>query len=584
MNEEIRMKELAEKPEMMDDNKMKKLIIDSVSNDGAYKSLQDAVNTKSGGDLEKARIANFGPMPFDESIAAFKEEAKSLFTGGLRVDGGNFAALCKELLPGDEEDGDENESYCDELCEDFSSSVQDISDESAGAVAGSSAMELGAQLEDLESQLQTESSEFEECTSSRASLQGFKQQLLGLAQDIKDRHKDYRLARQQLAQAASSLKDLTADLGAKDVELAEAIQKVTAMKEQVSQGQQSVQEFQKKQEELDRNIQDLLAQLETTRVEIQQTYAADQVVLELKIAVSHLMRQMLSYSEEVGREPLRKIGLSEGTIVENYFKETKELPGASAVTAALESMNEYCETKAMPVFGLVKEQGVDLTPFCKLGDVPDNFNGITAAMDSTVTTLVEKLEDIQTWVNPYKGLGASTKDNVPKWVAQGEPSGLREIMSVFQRSSFYSQYLTHWRVTDGKGFLNLYKQLLAAHQAALDAEAELLSDLEKLQAKLAEVKVAAEEAATELGNTINQLGEAQQMQEAVQAARDLLKQKVAESSSHVKALEDAVALAKQRLEAAKARLTATHQDGTALNGAGELLEMTRKLRPIQKLG
>merc|ERR1719361_2284515 len=580
MNEEIRMKELAEKPEMMDDMKMKKLIIDSVSKDGAYKSLQDAMNTKCGGDLEKARIANFGPMPFDESIAAFKEEAKNLFTGGLRVDGGNFAALCKELLPGDEEDGDENESYCDELCEDFSSSVQEVSDESAGAVAGSSAMELRAQLEDLQSQLQTEVSEFQECTASRASLQGFKQQLLGLAQDIKDRHKDYRLARQQLAQAASSLKDLTADLGAKDAELAEAMQKVTELKEQVSQGQQAVQEFQKKQEELDQNIQDLLAQLETTRVEIQQAYAADQVVLELKIAVSHLMRQMLSYSEEVGREPLRKIGLSEDTVVENYFKETKELPGAGAVSAALESMSEYCETKALPAFGLVKEHGVDLTPFCKLGDVPDNFNGITAAMDSTVTTLVEKLENIQTWVDPYKGLGASTKDNVPKWVAQGEPSGLREIMSVFQRSSFYSQYLTHWRVTDKKSFLNLYKLLLASHQAALDAEAELLSDLEKLQAKLAEVKVAAEEAATELGKTINQLEEAQQVQQVVQAARDLLEQKVAESSSHVKALEDAVALAKQRLEAAKARLTATHQDGTALNGAGELLEMTRKLKPI----
>merc|ERR1719361_2820074 len=419
MNEEIRMKELAEKPEMMDDNKMKKLIIDSVSNDGAYKSLQDAMNTKCGGDLEKARIANFGPMPFDESIAAFKEEAKSLFTGGLRVDGGNFAALCKELLPGDEEDGDENESYCDELCEDFSSSVQEVSDESAGAVAGSSAMELRAQLEDLESQLQTESSEFEECTASRASLQGFKEQLLGLAQDIKDRHKDYRLARAQLAQAASSLKELTTDLGAKDVELAEAMRKVTALKEQVSQGQGSVEDFLKKQEELDGKIQDLQAQLETTRVEIQQAYAADTVVLQLKMVLSHVMRQMLLYSEEVVREPLRKIGLSEGSVVGDSFQDTKELPGASAVSAALKSMKDYCETKAIPAFSLVKEQGVDLTPFCELGDVPNNFNGITAAMDSTVTTLVEKLEDIQTWVNPYKGLGASTKDNVPKWVAQG---------------------------------------------------------------------------------------------------------------------------------------------------------------------
>merc|ERR1719414_1163424 len=101
----------------------------------------------------------------------------------------------------------------------------------------------------------------------------------------------------------------------------------------------------------------------------------------------------------------------------------------------------------MEAFKKVKSL-VDLTPICTL----DEENKISAESDNAVQDRVkfitDDLNNVQSWLNPFRGTHMNEKDEITK-MEKGEPEGLRHVAGVYLHTKFYTEYLKEWKLGRG---------------------------------------------------------------------------------------------------------------------------------------
>merc|ERR550532_1099332 len=114
------------------------------------------------------------------------------------------------------------------------------------------------------------------------------------------------------------------------------------------------------------------------------------------------MLDMILLGEEGAREPVRELGLGEDVDLSTYFPASAgELKAAEAVQISLDSLGQFCETRAAPVFALV--QGVDLAPLCKIGEVPGLVLDIKAKAADRMDRVRRSLASVQKTLDPFRG-------------------------------------------------------------------------------------------------------------------------------------------------------------------------------------
>merc|ERR1712029_669088 len=214
--------------------------------------------------------------------------------------------------------------------------------------------------------------------------------------------------------------------------------------------------------------------------------AAEQFADEVKQRLSLLLLKMDGYVEECVREPVRNIGLSEETQVydgEFFTWDVTTLPAKGDMKDALAAFHNYCETTAKGIFAVVKDT-VDLSPLCQLQPQEDTLQQIVTTIQDRKDSVVESITGVQSWLDPFKGTDVTKDTEVPNFVGEGEPLGLRRVMST-GLEEFYSNYLKKWK-KNGE-----FLQLLASIAVLID---DLSQKLEEAAAALDEVTREAKEA------------------------------------------------------------------------------------------
>merc|ERR1719450_1493033 len=191
------------------------------------------------------------------------------------------------------------------------------------------------------------------------------------------------------------------------------------------------------------DLNSLMADMEDVR-------AAEKFADEVKEKLSIMLMKMDGFAEECVREPVRNIGLSEETKVyegEFFVEQVSQSPVTGDVKDALTAFHAYCEGTAKNIFELVKDT-VDLSPLCDLQDEDKTMQEITSAVQQRKDAVVESIEKVQSWLDPFKGTEATKTNEIPDYVDEGEPMGLRRVMSLLPGDSsetFYSTYLKKWK-------------------------------------------------------------------------------------------------------------------------------------------
>merc|ERR1719264_322624 len=189
--------------------------------------------------------------------------------------------------------------------------------------------------------------------------------------------------------------------------------------------------------------------LNSLREQLSNMKKASEVTLEIKQYVSATTMKMGYYVDMAVREPVREIGLVEETDVWDYFKkEVKEEKCAATFKLQLKEFHEYCTGPAMKAFEGIKHI-VDLTPLCQLGEEDEIVTEEETSVQSRINLLTESLENVQSWLDPFRGTHM-TKVKEQEKVKAGEPEGLRHIQGVFSQGNFYTRYLAEWKFRRGK--------------------------------------------------------------------------------------------------------------------------------------
>jgi len=514
------------------------LVEKSVSHGTSFGSLEAAKVTRCGKPGKKFQDKKPSPASFENSKTVMSEVAEQFFNAGVESEIGRFTTVCEDYL-GFQRTGDttkdDMESYCDELCADLAAAAQAVSNRvAAGSMA--SVKKLEAELAREEKKKEDLYSKQKLCEDAITRIDNFHTYMASLAGDMSKKHQAIRSAEWALGDAQEVWDELTSKLLEQQKTMDKAKAGLTDLGLAASEADNMLDTAVAKFSVVDGKLQKADEQWKALLTDLADIKAAEKYSDEVKQRLSLLLLKMDGYMEECVREPVRNIGLSEATKVydgEFFTWDVTTLPAKGDMKAALAAFHTYCESTAKGIFAVVKDT-VDLSPLCKLQPQEDTLQEIVNTIQDRKNSVVESITGVQSWLDPFKGTDATEDTEVPNFVDEGEPLGLRRVMST-GLEEFYSGYLKKWK-KDGE-----FLRLLASMAVLTD---DLSQKLEKAAAALDEATREAKEAQNqvEIATTA--------FRKAVEAA-ELEKQEVLDVVSN---LEEQVSAAKLNLEDLEAKV------------------------------
>jgi len=522
------------------------LVEGAVADQTSFRSKDAAVVTACGKPGKLYQDQRPSPDWYDNGVEAVKELASKFFDDKLgaedfvEADKLQFTKACEDAL-GFERTGDDKKddmaSYCDEMCAEMAQAVQVVSNQKSPAKKYD-VKKLERELAKAEAKREQDSTKKEECENAQARIGNYRAYLQGLLDEMSSKHKLFQNAEWALANARDVLDDLTSNMAAQKLLVDQANQGLSELgqieKDTKDAMETATASLEAAKVSLDKETDEwksLVGDLEALR-------AAEQFADEVKQRLSLLLLKMDGYVEECVREPVRNIGLSEETHVYDggfFKKDVSESMGQEPMEEALSAFHKYCEGTAKGIFELVKDK-VDLSPLCDLPPEDETSTEITAAVQERKDVIVEAIQRVQSWLDPFKGTDVTEDTETPEYVNKGEPLGLRRVMTLpSSPNSFYSNYLKKWK-KNGE-FLELLAKISVAItgldekvKQAADALEKMTAETETAQSNM-EVAVASFQKAaqdaqlekTDLTDTLEDLK--QQVEKANQNLEDLKKRR-----------------------------------------------------------
>jgi hypothetical protein len=572
LDQRIEQKRQDEKPADLTEAEAIKVISGAVAQENAFGSLEGAVQSNCGHDAYNGKyftsIVKLNKVAKD----AFGDSLKSL--GSFRMLPDDFITVCTRHLPCDDEDSEEDDSYCDELCQAFSEILVEHTEDANVGASSNELMNLrDSKKEDLKNKL----TELTECESAKVTLTGFSAQLTELRNAIRDLN-DERIDTQEALHAAeSTLGDVQNDMNLKDKELEELTALLAESEGNVGELEEQLAEAKKNDALCTGNLD----QTQKTLVKVQDTLhkanSANQMINTVKGAVSNVMFQMVLQFESAVRVPMAKIGLSWDTDIDSYFPASAaEMARATDVRGSVDLAKRYCSKVAMPAFDEIKQK-VTLSSLCGMPEVAT----INSEIEDSVTERINEAKQALRQVQSLLHLGALVNGeraeldeaNINKRAEQGEPRGLMDTLGVYGEIAFYKDYLMKWAL--GQDF-----------QLRINKLSSLVSDLEKTQAVTKMALVGAVRAATEanlkhkqvatlLTKALEDKSIKAQNVEAASTALEAITAKTQQADVHLEALKAKLAELDEQLRKARETLVSTYKDGTKLIQFFESLDGAR---------
>jgi len=522
----------------IEDTEIEDLVEKSVSHGTSFGSSEAAQETRCGKPGFKFQNKRPSRDAFENSQTVMSEVAEQFFNAGVESEVGRFTTRCEDYL-GFQRTGDtkkdDMESYCDELCADLAAAAQQISN-SVAAGSTASVKKLEAELAREEQKKEDLYTKQKLCEDASTRIDNFHTYMVSLSEDVSTKHQAIRTAEWALADAQEVYDELTSKLLEQQQTMDKAKAGLTDLGLAASEADNALDTATAKFSDVSGKLQKADELWKALLSDLADMKAAEKYSDEVKQRLSLLLLKMDGYMEECVREPVRNIGLSEETKVydgEFFPWDVTTLPAKGDMKTALAAFHKYCETTAKGIFAVVKDT-VDLSPLCQLQPQEDTLQEIVTTIQDRKNSVVESITGVQSWLDPFKGTDVTKETEVPNFVGEGEPLGLRRVIST-GLEKFYSGYLKKWK-KNGE-----FLQLLASITLLID---DLGQKLEKAAAALDEATRQAKEAQNQV-----ELATAA-FRKAVEAA-ELEKQELIEVVSN---LEEQVNAAKLNLEDLEAKV------------------------------
>jgi len=452
---------------------------------------------------------------------------------------------------------DELSNYCGQLCVNLAEVVQGISDQHSNSNQDTALLEK--QLAGKKQELIAAKNREQQCQRSQQNIASFHEYLDSLDQEITVRHEAVRRAEYDLDSAQWALSELEEKLARQRDLSADAQTNLDSDELAVVDAKEALAAVIKNMDQVVEQISLAKTLLDKLREELANMKKASEVILEIKKYVSATTMKMGYYVDMAVRQPVREIGLVEETNVWDYFSEEVSKEECSTTFKhQLTDFHQYCTGPAMAAFEQVKNI-IDLTPLCKLGEKNEIEVEEDAAVQQRIKYLTEDLQEVQSWLDPFKGTHM-TKDKEQEKVEAGEPEGLRHVQGVYSGIQFYTKYLTEWKFSKGK-FPDLLAQL---RDAIISLEADILEEEsmmtglhESLDALSTQQQNAQELLETALAQHASSLNKKNELENQKQALID----EVTSMKNMLKDLQAALALALEEYRKARTKLVEEHTSG-----------------------
>jgi hypothetical protein len=514
LKEEIARKKGEASSRTISEEEITELVKKAVEHETSFKSKDAAVKTACGKPGMMMLDGNRpNPQGFENGVMVMESIAGEFFDGKIsqkdyvESEMKTFTRVCEDSLgfqrTGDDK-ADDLASYCDEMCAELARTVQDVSNMKS-PTRKTDVRKLERELQRAETQKAERFAKKKECTDAKTRIFEFQKYLKALAADMAIKHVLFQKAEWALADAQKALLTLTQDLEKQSELVDKANKGLSDLGVKAADAKQNMDDATALLADAKYSLDTETDDLNALMADMEDVRAAEKFADEVKEKLSTMLMQMDGFAEECVREPVRNIGLSEETKVYEgeFFVEQVSNSGATQdVKAALGAFYNYCENTAKDIFELVKDK-IDLSPLCDLQDEDATMQEITQAVQERKDAVVHSIETVQSWLDPFKGTGVTQQTESPEYVEEGEPWGLRRVVSLLNTGgseSFYSTYLKKWKK---KGeFLELLKKITTAInglndkiQTAQDELNKRTAEVTRAQDGLAEATGACMEAA-----------------------------------------------------------------------------------------
>jgi len=514
LKEEIARKKGEASSRTITEEEITELVKKAVEHETSFKSKDAAIKTACGKPGMMMLDGNRpNPQGFENGLMVMESIAGEFFDGKIsqkdyvESEMKTFTRVCEDSL-GFQRTGndkaDDLASYCDEMCAELARTVQDVSNMKS-PTRKTDVRKLERELQRAETQKAERFAKKKECTDAKTRIFEFQKYLKALAADMAIKHVLFQRAEWALADAQKALLSLTQDLEKQSELVDKANKGLSDLGVKAAGAKQNMDEATSLLADAKYSLDTETDDLNALMADMEDVRAAEKFADEVKEKLSTMLMQMDGFAEECVREPVRNIGLSEETKVYEgeFFVEQVSNSGATQdVKAAVGAFYNYCENTAKDIFELVKDK-IDLSPLCDLQDEDATMQEITQAVQERKDAVVHSIETVQSWLDPFKGTEVTQQTEIPEYVEEGEPLGLRRVVSLLNTGgseSFYSTYLKKWKK---KGeFLELLKKITTAInglndkiQTAQDELNKRTAEVTRAQDGLAEATGACMEAA-----------------------------------------------------------------------------------------
>jgi len=496
-------------------------------------------------------------VDYQSSESAFQRLASDFFKGQVRSNSNTFMSTCMEVL--NMNSVDDSQSTCDELCNSFANTVQELSDNTAGNTGVHTANEKSQLLAEKVNSYKHAREQKDECEAARVNLASFGAELTELNDDIVRKATVTRQSQDMFDEADLAFEDLQEDL-ARQAETTKQIQAIFAKNAKATlKAKQMLDQEEERKVELQEQLRHTTVQVEQAGLQLRKAIQADEKVSELKAVVSELMLRMMLYYDETVRAPMSDLGLSLETTIAEYFNNhaSSSEDAMQVVDSSVEALSNFCEKDATRIFqGVTK---VDLSPLCKLPRTTKEINdGIHDAVNSRMTAIKTQLETMQSYLFKYKGNEGMTEQEAEKKVKAWEPRGLQEVKGTFDKTPLW-EYLQEWQL-EGT-FHSLYKSLGEAVQELTVVKNKASVSLELTDRFLKQALKKSKQAQLVLKKGIAEEAVTATEKKEAEEALALLEQESASQEASLKSYQEAYMNAMKAYEQAKTTLMAAHSAG-----------------------
>jgi len=555
---------------MISNEEIEQLVDAAVTSQASFGSKEAATATNCGkpGLLFNDKRPN--PDGYEQSSVMIKGLASELFVekkksgDPIQSEYKTFLKVCEDNMGFQRSENsiaDDMASYCDEMCGEMATSVQAISNKHS--MSRGDVEKLMREKERAVQKKQKETDKKDECESARTRITAFRKYLEDLAAKMSEKHKLFQKAEWALALAMNILSQLTEALATQKQLVEQANQGLTDLGQKETSTKQTMETAQASLEDASADLQKVTEHWKELEADLVAVRAAERFADEVKQRLSKLLLKMDGFAEECVREPVRNIGLSEETDVYegNFFqKKVDTLSAQGDMKLALSAFHTYCEGTAKEIFALVKDK-VDLSPLCELQDQDQTMQEITTAVQKRKDIVVEEIQKVQSWLDPFKGTDATAENEISDYVNEGEPLGLRRVMgpmTSISPNNFYSTYLKKWKK---KGeFHDLLAQIKEAIVGLDQKVAAAADEMNRMKDKADQAQTSLDEATAVFQEAAR---EAQLEKQQVNDALTELKEKVEQQKLSLEDLQRKVKEAKEAWVIARDNLMTAHVEATA---------------------